>query len=314
MMNTKFQQLDIEQIGHEKTFTKKKIRPCVSNICTTFVFVVFMAGTALLSNSFHYLPDDTVEIVEGSGKIHTMFSFVPFWSEEEITMFYRYNNVLVIPSFIHDNKMYKMCTLLYNIHSFADFAEQFASKNLSTVNEFARVVIEYLSHNFTVGNNAIYTITTMRCLDKTDIFEVAAYLTSEMSTNNGSSNTFISRFLYNDTLYKDCSVKYKIHSINAIIQKFMHEGGLIGFMDEMRSDMISLLEINKTASTPEYQVFQLACIEEPVCNYTAQENNRNTPRRKIVEIELTVDVGIPDRPYTPVKNPFRTDFNDTRPA
>lgn len=317
MINTPFQQMDIEKSSRSKTVTKRKMRPCVSNICTTLVFIVFMSGTAFLSNSFHYLPPDTVEIVEHSGRINTMFSFVPFWSDEEIVTFHKYDNVFTITSFIHDNQMYKMCRLTYDIHSFDDFAEQFATKNLPTLTKFALFVAEQLSHNFTTGNGPVYSVKTMQCDDKTSVFAIAQYLATESAANNGSNNAFIPRFFYNNTLYKECQVKYRINSFNDFIKTFMNgSDNIVAFMDNVKANMVDLLEINKTASPSEYAVTFMMCGESPVCNYTI---TRATRAPRIVEINIEVDLnhqrGNPlqplQQPHVPKKS-FTTFFNGTQ--
>lgn len=285
-----------------KNVVTKKLRPCIPRTCFLMVFMMFMSGTALLSNSVHWVPNDSFEVVEGVGEIRTTFSFVPFWMSDDKATYKKKGNVLLIPSFANGDTLYKKCELTYDVNSFSKFAQLFGSGNVSSVNRFVLDVSSRLERNLSV-ETAEYSVTSLKCKEA----RVVNYLTKirrDVFLGGGRRNyVTIPRFFYGGKLFRDCNTSYVITSLDQFNAKFN-----VGekFMDALKLDILEMLEMNHTVVASEYQVINMTCDERIVCpveptespitgdsDFTADPSNQlstASPGAPPIILELTIDV------------------------
>lgn len=236
---------------------KKKVRPCIPNMCVTLLFVLCMGGTAILSNSFHWIPRNSFEVIEGSGTARSYVSFAPFWSDVETATFHMTDNRLIIPIHARGNTVRRNCEVTYDINSAQLFAETFGKGHQPILNEFARDVAAILSLNGTVETPA-YSVTGVQCNETIDMYRLLTEYQPEMYLNSGLNTMKISIYVHAMMLYSDCTVQYRIKSLSKFADRFMKNVNVIEIVDSIKSSIANSLRTGVN-DTLEYNIVSKSC-------------------------------------------------------
>ena len=150
--------------------TTYKMRSFFPRTILGFLFVTFFSGAALLTNSIHLRPPNTVCIIEGKSTPESYISFRPFWKEYHVTMFKMDGNNIIIPRFIHNNILYKNCKSSYSIHSvnkFASFVDGDVPGFIAKLTESITRVSETNNTDPLDEYNQFLNVTDMSCKENT---------------------------------------------------------------------------------------------------------------------------------------------------